>query len=61
MLMNPIRFFISLGLIGPNLLCIVIFFLQFLKPQPYAINDGLLKIFVGQFGLEYVPELKQLR
>ena len=49
---NLINFFIAVGFLLPQFMCLVVGFLQLLQSEPYTTNTGFIRSFIDKLGLE---------
>ena len=60
MVRNIIDFFIAVGLMLPQFLCLAVGLLQVLQPEPHTTNTGLIRSLIGELGLEVISETPEL-
>ena len=60
MVKNLIDFFITIGFLLSQFLGFAVGLLQLLQPEPYTTNTGFVRLLIGEFGLEGIPETPEL-
>ena len=60
MVKNLIDFFIAVGFLLPQSLCLAIGHLQLLQPEFHITNIGFIRFLIGKLVLEDIPETLKL-
>ena len=60
MIKNLIDFFIAVGFLLLQFLCLANGFLKFLQLKPYTINTGFIKFLIGKFRSDNILETAEL-